>query len=233
MSSIQELGSLQSTDSKIAVRQETLQDIQRQLEDTAALVELRDQVAEAHQKLGELQRQQRAAELEVESTREFLKTVEGKLYDGKVTSPKELVNLQDEVNMLKARQQRQEEPVLELMDQREHLQALLQTLQQELSQAEQQRSELEVRLQQQRQQLEEELDQLLSQRATMAATVPSKDLQMYEALLTTKQGKALARVERATCQGCRINLPMLVQQRIRSNQELVQCPSCRRILYMD
>ena len=233
MSSIQELGGLQSTDSKIAVRQETLQDIQQQLEDTAALVELRDQVAEARQRLGEMEHQQRDAEFEVESTREFLKTVEGKLYGGKVTSPKELVSLQEEVNMLKARQQKQEEPVLELMDQREQQQALRETLQQELSQAEQQRSELEVRLQQQRQQLEEELDQLLRQRATIAAAVPLKDLQLYEGLLSSKQGKALAHVERATCQGCRINLPMLVQQRIRSNQELVQCPSCRRILYMD
>lgn len=233
MSSIRELQRLQAIDSEVAAHHQRLEEIQRQLEDTAALVELREQVAPARHRLAELERQQRSAEWEVESTRDFLKQVEAKLYGGRVNNPKELVSLQEESTMVKARAQRQEDAVLEVMTQLERQQTEWATLERELEEAERQRSELVDLLEAERQERGASVDRLSGQRQGIAGTVPPPDLRLYDQLLATKQGRALARMERATCQGCRINLPMMVQQRVRSDQELVQCPSCGRILYMD
>jgi predicted nucleic acid-binding Zn-ribbon protein len=40
-------------------------------------------------------------------------------------------------------------------------------------------------------------------------------------------------VERTLCHGCRVTLPAVVVQRVRTSPNLVQCPSCGRILYAD
>jgi predicted nucleic acid-binding Zn-ribbon protein len=55
-------------------------------------------------------------------------------------------------------------------------------------------------------------------------------LQLYENLRLKRQGRAVARVERGTCQGCRIGLPTHLVQRVRTGAMLVQCPTCERIL---
>jgi predicted nucleic acid-binding Zn-ribbon protein len=51
-------------------------------------------------------------------------------------------------------------------------------------------------------------------------------------LLERRQGRAVAKVERGMCGGCRISLPMTVLQKARSGLDVVQCVSCERILYV-
>ena len=59
------------------------------------------------------------------------------------------------------------------------------------------------------------------------------DLEIYQALRISKQGKAVARVEQGMCQGCRISLPSNQLQLVRAGNRLVQCGSCQRIIYME
>jgi len=58
------------------------------------------------------------------------------------------------------------------------------------------------------------------------------NLSLYETLRREKRGRAVSRIERATCLGCRIALPMGVVQHVRAGRELVFCPSCGRVLYV-
>jgi predicted nucleic acid-binding Zn-ribbon protein len=63
--------------------------------------------------------------------------------------------------------------------------------------------------------------------------VDPKTLSFYDALRAKHQGRAVAKVERGTCGGCRISLPMSLLQRARSGSHvMVQCSSCERILYV-
>ena len=55
---------------------------------------------------------------------------------------------------------------------------------------------------------------------------------MYESLLKTRDGSAVAKVERGMCQGCRLTLPTLELQRARSSEGIARCGSCGRILYV-
>ena len=66
----------------------------------------------------------------------------------------------------------------------------------------------------------------------LASTVVPAVLGLYEALRVKKQGLAVAKIEQGRCQGCRITLPMNELQRTRIGEELVQCSSCGRILYL-
>ena len=233
MSSIRELTSLQSLDLELASRHAMLEEIRRQLEDTTALHELREALVREQLASDELERTQRAAEWEVEATEEHRKAEEKKLYAGTIKSAKELVDLDQEVALLTARQQQREDVVLSIMAHLEEQRARHSDIAGQLAHAEEERTQLEADLGAQRAQLEVEVQQRDTQRQALASRVPTKDLYLYGTLQTTNQGQAVARIERAICQGCRINLPITVQQRVRAAQTLVQCPSCGRLLFMD
>ena len=67
-------------------------------------------------------------------------------------------------------------------------------------------------------------------RSSRTTGMDSSALGLYAALRQAKQGRAVAKVERGSCQGCRIGLPTHMVQKVRAQESLVQCPSCERIL---
>jgi predicted nucleic acid-binding Zn-ribbon protein len=74
-----------------------------------------------------------------------------------------------------------------------------------------------------------DLDQ---KRKDLISRIDAASLELYQGLRRKRQGRAVAKVEQGMCQGCRIVLPLNVLQRARIGQELVQCSSCERILYL-
>ena len=67
----------------------------------------------------------------------------------------------------------------------------------------------------------------------MAAQVEPPLLQRYETLRQAKGGRAVAKVERDLCQGCRMSLPTQLRQRVRSGRQAVNCSSCGRMLFAE
>ena len=61
--------------------------------------------------------------------------------------------------------------------------------------------------------------------------IPPTALETYRGLLKTRQGEALAELGDGLCEGCFVNLPKNIVVRLARGAELVQCPSCDRILY--
>jgi predicted nucleic acid-binding Zn-ribbon protein len=84
----------------------------------------------------------------------------------------------------------------------------------------------------QKERLEAELAELEKSRQAQAGSIDGRVLELYDVLRDRRQGKAVVKVERGMCQGCRISLPMSVLQKTRSGFDVVQCVSCERILYV-
>jgi len=61
--------------------------------------------------------------------------------------------------------------------------------------------------------------------------ISAADLETYRGLLKTRDGEALAELGDGLCEGCFVNLPKNIVVRLARGTELVQCPSCDRILY--
>ncbi len=61
--------------------------------------------------------------------------------------------------------------------------------------------------------------------------ITASDLEVYKGLLKTRQGEALAELGDGLCEGCFVNLPKNIVVRLARGTELVQCPSCDRILF--
>lgn len=79
---------------------------------------------------------------------------------------------------------------------------------------------------------QEKLAELQKERATKSSDgISATELEIYRGLLKTREGEALAELGDGLCEGCFVNLPKNIVVRLARGLELVQCPSCDRILY--
>ena len=68
------------------------------------------------------------------------------------------------------------------------------------------------------------------EKSELASKIDPKILPVYERILE-KNGRALALAENEKCTSCNINIPPQLFNEILKRVKLVQCPSCRKILY--
>ena len=232
MTTVADLYLLQEMDIEIQAKQTALADVETRLGESEELEEKRQEVEEQRHRLREAQKKQREAEWAVEEVRVKIQPVEEKLYGGTVKIPKELVGLQHDVDSLKARQRELEDRDLEAMSVVEEVERGLAETERRLSDMDAEWQAEQESLRQQKDDLQREIQELEQRRSSQAATIDAEMIRQYDILRALHQGRAVAKVERGICQGCRITLPMHVLQRARRANHLVQCTSCERILYL-
>jgi uncharacterized protein len=64
-----------------------------------------------------------------------------------------------------------------------------------------------------------------------SSEIPAEALAVYTRLLAAREGVALAELDGRICQGCFMEMPTNLCVRVARATELVQCPSCDRILF--
>ena len=227
-----ELYALQEIDSAIDVARATLAAVEEQLGETEELTAARAAVEEHREALRALHEAQRDVEWQVDDARSHVAAVEKKLYGGTVRNPKELEGLNEDANMLKGQLRRREDELLNHMVKVEDQETTLRQAEALLKEVEGRWRGEQADLLGQKERLETELAELENSRRAQAARIEGRVLVLYDLLRDRHQGKAVAKVERGMCQGCRISLPMSVLQKARSGFDLVQCVSCERILYV-
>jgi hypothetical protein len=232
MTTMADLYLLQEIDLEMQAKQTALSDVQARLGESEELEEARRAAEEQHHLLREGQKKQREAEWTVEEIRTKIQPLEEKLYGGTIKNPKELVGFHQDVDSLRGRQRELEDRVLEAM-------SLVEEAERGLAEANRWLSEVEARWQAeqgdlsgQRDDLQREIPELEARRSRQETTIEAEVMRQYDALRATHQGRAVAKVERGMCQGCRITLPIHVLQRARRGNHLVHCTSCERILYL-
>lgn len=225
-----QLYQLQEVDLELESNEQALKQIIGQLGESQEVVRVRDRLASEHQRLEELRRQQRSLEGEIDDITTKLAATEDKLYSGSIGNPKELANLQHEVDMLKLRRSQLEDKALDVMEQVELATGSVATMGSQLK-------TLEAEWQSQQQQLSSEVERLKAvmsdlqhKRQALSAEIEPKAVELYHELKKQK-GTAVAKVEQGVCQGCRISLSNADLQRVRSGS-LVMCSSCSRILFL-
>ena len=226
-----DLFALQETDTAIETCDRELEQIRATLGESEVVAEARAIVAEQEARRHAAEAQARHLDGEFAILQAKIRPIETKLYDGSVRNPKELQSLQEELEMQRRRQRAIEDQQLAVMEEREVSAArltaacaALQTEEVEWRQGQQDLTGREAALVEQR-------ARLLAQREVRAARLDAPTLALYERLRRTKRGLAVVKVERGACRGCRITLPTTLQQRARSGLQVVQCPSCERILF--
>jgi predicted nucleic acid-binding Zn-ribbon protein len=219
---------LQLIDLTIQKEQETLDDINRQLGDSEAVSQAKAEVLAEQKHLADAEKQQREVEYEIEELRSSIKQENDKLYGGKTKNPKELVSLEKELDIFKAKLRQKEDDLLDLMAEMESVQDKIKINTERLSKLEGEWQHQQKDLTQRQTAVKGRLSDLNRKRQTLTTDIAKQTLEFYE-LIRSRKGLAVAKIEQGRCQGCRLNLAVNELQRVRAG-DLIQCSSCGRIL---
>ncbi len=233
MSKAKQLYELQETDLDIAHKAETLAHVKEQIGKDDELVSARAALDTAHKHLLDLEHQQRTAEWGVNELATKITTEEKKLYEGSVKNPRELMSLQQEIDLIKGQRGEREEQLLTVMMEVDAAQRDVTLKRDGLAVMEKEWAKNQKRLSREQTELEADLATLAQRRDLLLKQIDSASINIYEELRRVKQGLAVAKLVQGRCQGCRISLPVSAQQKARMGQKLATCSNCGRILYMD
>ena len=230
MTSAADLFALQELDLRRVARRAVIADIEARLGETDELIEARDAVEDAEAAAQRLRRRQKELDTQMQDLDAKIAPIQKRLYDGSVRNPKELTDMQKELDHFKRERGKLDDQGLELLDSIERSTRAAADAHEELKQIEAAWQADQILMQAEKEKAEAEYASLEVQRAKHTENMDKSSLGLYESLRTQKQGRAVARVERGTCQGCRLTLPTHLVQRLRVGGLLIQCPTCERIL---
>jgi predicted nucleic acid-binding Zn-ribbon protein len=233
MTPVAELYALQELDLALEADRVAVADAESRFEEPEELIAAREGLAERQEALRGAEKLFKEQEYEADQVRAKIGPLEKKLYQGNVINPKELGDLQRDIESLQRRRNELEDVALSAMEGVETAQLAFREAQRALEQlTAQHQGEVETS-RRRTAELASEIIDLERRRDDQAATIDAALRQLYDRLQANRQrGAVVAKVVGGACQGCRIALPMNLIQRARSGSEIVQCSSCERILYV-
>jgi predicted nucleic acid-binding Zn-ribbon protein len=188
-------------------------------------------VVRAETEVRDLGREVKRMEADVETVRQR-ETKDQRLLDSGSVSPKELTNLQHELESLKRRQSDLEDQELELMQRLEDAEATLAAAQQGLERARADRERAEQLRDDAVADIADSTKRHEAARAEVAAGISAPLLSLYDRIRTQTGTTGAAMLKARQCQGCRIELygNELATVRNADPHEVVRCENCGRIL---
>ena len=224
------LHQLQQIDSARDRLMQAMAKLQQALEDTRAIAQAEAALEAARREMEAAQQALRRAEEAAEAVRTKRRRSEEALYNGTVRDPKALQDLQREVEALKRLLSQREDAQLEAMLAAEEAESAYHAARERLEALRHERLQQEARWRGELAQLQEELDALNKRRQVLVAEIPPDALATYERLRTQRGGLAVAVVEEQACTACGAPLTPNLARAARSGEQLVFCPTCKRIL---
>ena len=169
----------------------------------------------------------RESDRERETHRGRLRTRERDLMSGRIRNPTELIQLNQEVEHMRANFAQEEAAELQLMEEGEAAEEAVRIASGHLDDARTRFAGDEPGLRRELESLQSELDAVKADSAAAWAQVPPN---FQAAFLRTRAHPAVAEVDRNQCQVCHVTVTSSGMQALRRGEEVVQCDNCGRIL---
>jgi uncharacterized protein len=230
MTQAEALYHLQEIDLRLLSAHKRLKEIETALGDNRTVVEAQTQLEVTKRILSPMQAKARNLELETQSTREKANAAEEHLYSGRVRNPKEMQDIQKEIEALKRRYAELDDTLLELMMSIEEVEATLSGEQTTLEHVTAAWENAHQGLLTEQSQLQSQMKTLQAQRTQALTQVTAENLQIYNNLRTKKNHQPMALMSSGSCTVCGVEQTMAIEREARSGQKLVNCLSCGRIL---
>lgn len=231
MNRLQTLLALQTADQEWDEKGRRYQALRRLLADVSELQALQETCRQTKQDLSANRTKLRNSELEMASLQAKLREVQDSLYSGRVRLSKDLETLQKEGQILQHRLHTMEDETLTLMAMVEEQEAqdvakssALHAFE-EHSAAEHQSQTIEYN------ELRARLKAVQELRERLRSNINRGDLALYDELRGKKNGIVLAPMAESSCQICRVLAPVRKAQSVVTEDEVITCEGCGRILY--
>lgn len=225
------LSELQAIDEQIQAQEEALAGLDDGSEAKARVQQMHAELETARLSFRELEANLLDSDLELKSTEAKRKVDEGKLYGGKIRNPKELGDLEHDVQILARQIDQLTDRVLAMMDEVEVQRKAVDTQQKLLQEAEAELERITAKYQEVTTRLGSELEQLREQRVQAAKTIKNNQLlRKYDEVRGRLGNPALLAISDAVCSACHVTLSLDLMRRLKAGTHIDTCESCGRIL---
>jgi len=192
-------------------------------------VSLQAQLDQIRLRAKQIESDRKHLELEVETKKQLIERYANQQLQTRKNE--EYKALAHEIETCQADITKIEDHELELMEQAEQAQKEVARLAKEAVSAKKLSDEQTAQLGAREQNLKQELAELQSNREELAAAVDAGVRARYERLVKSRGENVLVGVQHGVCGGCHMKLPPQTLVACQSDQEVVTCTSCGRILY--
>ena len=196
------------------------------------IVQLGAALTEAGARRDEVVGRQEKLEADVAASEKRIAEIDKRMYSGEVSASRDLQAMTDEIQSLKKRVSSLEDQALEVMEEREPLDAEVTSIEAQRADLDRQAQDLLARIAEAEVAIDAELAQEQEARATVATELPAELAATYERLRSKLGGIGAARLEQGSCMGCHLKLPSTEVERLRKldPDEVAYCDQCGRIL---
>lgn len=229
MSDIYQLFELQQVENQIRGQKSQLNDVLEALQDRQALQLAEQNAHNLSSSLKSSQSGQKALEHELGTLNAKFKRSEQRLYSGKVSNPKELNDLQNEIKALSRRRTILEDDIFEIMLTVEETQTAFSKAETNLQEEQALWKGRQAELEQEKQALAIQVNTLLQERKLKLPRISPEALANYKATGRKRSGQAVAGLIRGRCQSCQVTVSA-TKKKAADEGSLVHCGSCGRIL---
>lgn len=221
---------IQTIELDIIERSKRMKSVNAQLKDDELLRQAKEGFAVAEAALDKNSKLMRNLENQIEASEEKRKATESRLYSGSVGNPKELQDMQMEVESLARRRAQLDDELLQLMMERDQASQDMAECRQRLDEAQGEHDKLQRDLRKEKAALSRELESLMTKRKSALAKAPAAALQAYQNMRRAKGNRPVAVLREKTCTICGIKQDSTVLAAISRGKDLVNCSNCGRIL---
>lgn len=181
-------------------------------------------------RLTELGVERQSLESSLQYNNDLIKKSEAKLFE--IKTHKEYEALQREITQTKKENLEIEDRTISVMEEIEKTEKLLVEEKSSCSVLEEECGTKIAEKEKKIEELETSREPAEKEKSELVSKIASEILPVYERVLA-RNGRALALAEDEKCTSCNINIPPQLYNEILKCVKLVQCPSCRKILYVN
>ena len=226
---IENLRKLQSVDIRIREIRDGLEkypseigELKEDLRNRRESIELKESRVE------ELRSERKSLESSLGLNLDSIKKSEARLFE--IKTHKEYEAIQKEITQTKKENLEIEDRTISIMEETEETEKLLGEEKTAYSALEEEYGGKITEKERKIEELEVSRKPVEKEKSDLASRIDPKILPVYERILE-RNGKALALAENEKCTSCNINIPPQLFNEILKRIKLIQCPSCRKILY--
>ena len=226
---IENLRKLQSVDIRIREIRDGLEkypseigELKEDLKNRRESIELKESRVE------ELRSERKSLESSLGLNLDSIKKSEARLFE--IKTHKEYEAIQKEITQTKKENLEIEDRTISIMEETEETEKLLEEEKTAYSALEEEYGGKITEKERKIEELEVSRKPVEKEKSDLASRIDPKILPVYERILQ-RNGRALALAENEKCTSCNINIPPQLFNEILKRIKLIQCPSCRKILY--
>jgi predicted nucleic acid-binding Zn-ribbon protein len=195
------------------------------------LIDTKNLLIAAETEKSDIQHELSKSEIDVEQVVSRIEKDEKRLASGTGT-PKELEQIQHELGTLAKRRSELEEVELEIMVRIDDASKRISDLQQQLTSLEAEQTKVQSELEIEIRNLDSAKQSSLAAREALAPQIEKELFALYEKIRSSSDGLGAAQLVGDSCGGCHLKLNAAEMEKIKSlsDDEVVRCEECRRIL---